>query len=65
MTPSTVWPADAVEKARIIEGYRTKLGSMDCRYFDFGEGTCPFGTSCFYRCDPQGSTVRWLALYSS
>lgn len=41
---------DDAEKARIIEGYRTKLGSMDCRYFDFGEGTCPFGTSCFYRC---------------
>nr|CAB3467933.1 unnamed protein product [Digitaria exilis] len=23
--------------------------SIDCKYFDFGTGSCPFGTSCFYR----------------
>lgn len=22
---------------------------QDCAHFDFGDGTCPFGTSCFYR----------------
>jgi hypothetical protein len=22
---------------------------QDCIHFDFGDGTCPFGTSCFYR----------------
>ena len=50
VTPSSVWPADAEEKARITEGYRAKLGQIDCKWFDFGEGNCPFGTSCFYRC---------------
>ena len=28
-----------------ISAYR----SIDCRYFDFGNGSCPFGASCFYR----------------
>lgn len=23
--------------------------SIDCKHFDFGNGTCPFGTSCFYK----------------
>lgn len=23
--------------------------SIDCKHFDFGNGSCPFGTSCFYR----------------
>lgn len=22
---------------------------IDCKYFDFGNGTCPFGASCFYK----------------
>lgn len=25
------------------------LSLQDCIHFDFGDGTCPFGTSCFYR----------------
>ena len=50
VTPSSVWPADAEEKERITEGYRAKLGLIDCKWFDHGEGSCPFGTSCFYRC---------------
>jgi hypothetical protein len=25
------------------------LLAQDCVHFDFGDGTCPFGTSCFYR----------------
>ena len=29
--------------------YRGKLAERDCMHFDFGDGTCPFGTSCFYR----------------
>jgi hypothetical protein len=30
-------------------GYKSKLGSIDCRHFLQGSGNCPFGTSCFYR----------------
>lgn len=65
VTPSSVWPADEAEKARIMEGYRTKLGSMDCRYFDFGEGTCPFGTSCFYRCAGRSPEPKDLRTHMS
>lgn len=49
VTPSTVWPASQEEKEAIIEGYKSKLREIDCKYFSFGEGTCPFGTSCLYR----------------
>lgn len=49
ITPSTVWPTSAEEKEAILSGYRAKLNSIDCKHFNFGEGTCPFGTSCMYR----------------
>lgn len=26
-----------------------RLKSIDCKHYDYGRGTCPFGTSCFYR----------------
>lgn len=25
------------------------MAEKDCVNFDFGDGKCPFGTSCFYR----------------
>jgi hypothetical protein len=25
------------------------MKQIDCKHFNFGEGTCPFSTSCFYR----------------
>lgn len=37
------------EKVGIIARYKNKLGSIDCRHFARGDGSCPFGTSCFYR----------------
>lgn len=49
VTPSMTWPCSQEEKAAIIDAYKTKLSSIDCRYFDFGGGTCPFSTSCMYR----------------
>lgn len=48
VTPSPIWPSDAAEKERIIERYKQKLASIDCKHFDRGAGTCPFGSSCFY-----------------
>ncbi|XP_010257279.1 PREDICTED: E3 ubiquitin-protein ligase makorin isoform X2 [Nelumbo nucifera] len=47
--PSVIWYSTKEEKQEIINGYKAKLRSIDCRYFDFGNGTCPFGTSCFYK----------------
>lgn len=49
VTPSSVWPRSAEEKAAIVDGYKSRLSDLDCRLYDRGAGTCPFGTSCFYR----------------
>ncbi|KAG2439538.1 hypothetical protein HXX76_004891 [Chlamydomonas incerta] len=49
VTPSLVWPATPEEKETIVGAYKNKLGTIDCRHFAFGDGTCPFSTSCFYR----------------
>ncbi|CAN6170123.1 unnamed protein product [Urochloa humidicola] len=47
--PSVLWYFSKEDKEEIIERYKSKLKSIDCKYFDFGTGSCPFGTSCFYR----------------
>ncbi|OZJ05048.1 hypothetical protein BZG36_02074 [Bifiguratus adelaidae] len=47
-TPSTVWITDKEEKAKVIEEYKAKLGTIQCKHYANGEGQCPFGTSCFY-----------------
>ncbi|KAL6981679.1 RING-type E3 ubiquitin transferase [Sarracenia purpurea var. burkii] len=47
--PSVIWYSTKEEKQEIIDSYRAKLRSIDCKHFDFGNGTCPFGTSCFYK----------------
>uniref|UniRef100_A0A5B7BPJ2 Putative zinc finger CCCH domain-containing protein 69 isoform X1 n=1 Tax=Davidia involucrata TaxID=16924 RepID=A0A5B7BPJ2_DAVIN len=47
--PSVIWYSTKEEKHEIIDSYKAKLSSIDCKHFDFGNGTCPFGTSCFYK----------------
>ncbi|CAI9769706.1 unnamed protein product [Fraxinus pennsylvanica] len=47
--PSVIWYCSKVEKQEIVDSYKAKLRSIDCKHFDFGNGTCPFGTSCFYK----------------
>ncbi|RWR72685.1 zinc finger protein [Cinnamomum micranthum f. kanehirae] len=42
--PSVNWYSTKEEKQEIVDSYKAKL-----RYFDFGNGTCPFGSSCFYK----------------
>uniref|UniRef100_A0A7N2LFY8 C3H1-type domain-containing protein n=1 Tax=Quercus lobata TaxID=97700 RepID=A0A7N2LFY8_QUELO len=37
------------EKQDIVDSYKAKLKSIDCKHFDFGNGNCPFGSSCFYK----------------
>ena len=37
------------EKNIIVEDYKMQLQEKHCKHFDHGRGTCPFGTSCFYR----------------
>lgn len=47
--PSSTWYSSKEEKQEIIDGYKAKLKSIDCKYFDFGRDTCPFGGRCFYK----------------
>ncbi|XP_077210355.1 zinc finger (CCCH-type/C3HC4-type RING finger) family protein [Tasmannia lanceolata] len=47
--PSVIWYSTKEEKQEIIDSYKVRLSSINCRYFDFGNATCPFGTSCFYK----------------
>ncbi|KAI9116558.1 hypothetical protein K1719_012725 [Acacia pycnantha] len=47
--PSVIWYSTTEEKNEIIDSYKEKLKSIDCKHFDFGSGNCPFGTSCFYK----------------
>ncbi|KAI3429637.1 hypothetical protein D9Q98_005723 [Chlorella vulgaris] len=49
IVPSLVWPTSIEEKEGVVAGYKAKLSLVDCRYFNFGDSSCPFGTSCFYR----------------
>ncbi|MCE0481226.1 hypothetical protein HAX54_038803 [Datura stramonium] len=43
---SMVW---TLEKSLSLESMIWGRISIDCKHFDFGNGTCPFGTSCFYK----------------
>ncbi|KAL8160653.1 hypothetical protein V2J09_002190 [Rumex salicifolius] len=47
--PSVMWYFTDEEKQEIVDNYKSKLKSIDCKHFDFGSGSCPFGTSCFYK----------------
>ncbi|KAL3580159.1 hypothetical protein D5086_017994 [Populus alba] len=47
--PSVIWYSTKEEKQEIVDTYKEKLRSIDCKHFDFGNGNCPFGTSCFYK----------------
>ncbi|KAJ3279557.1 hypothetical protein HK104_001372 [Borealophlyctis nickersoniae] len=49
VTPSVVWVVDPEAKAQVVEEYKAKLGSIPCKHYNYGDGTCPFGTSCFYQ----------------
>ncbi|KAJ3036332.1 hypothetical protein HDV00_002804 [Rhizophlyctis rosea] len=49
VVPSAVWVVDPAEKERVIEDYKYKLSQIDCKHYNHGEGSCPFGTSCHYR----------------
>ncbi|RWW88082.1 hypothetical protein BHE74_00003053, partial [Ensete ventricosum] len=49
VVPSVTWFTTKEEKQEIITSYKDNLKLIDCKYFDFGNGTCPFGASCFYK----------------
>ncbi|CAI9103117.1 OLC1v1001558C6 [Oldenlandia corymbosa var. corymbosa] len=57
--PSVIWYSSKEEKQEIVESYKTKLRSIDCKHFDFGNGSCPFGTSCFYKHTVKPGSYVW------
>nr|GMC89206.1 putative RING-type E3 ubiquitin transferase C3H69 isoform X1 [Ipomoea batatas] len=57
--PSVIWYNTKEEKQEIIDSYKAKLRTIDCKHFDFGNGTCPFGTSCFYKHTVKPGSMMW------
>ncbi|VFR02359.1 unnamed protein product [Cuscuta campestris] len=49
VVPSVLWYSSKEEKKEIVDNYKAKLSSIDCKHFEFGDGNCPFGSSCFYK----------------
>jgi len=56
--PSQYWIELPEEKSKLIEDYKDNLARKDCRHFNFGEGECPFSTSCFYRHQYADGTLQ-------
>lgn len=48
--------ADEARKAVESSKYNAAQSAIPCRHFNFGKGSCPFGSSCFYaHLNPDGS----------
>ncbi|KAI3448908.1 hypothetical protein Pfo_005573 [Paulownia fortunei] len=62
--PSVIWYSSKEEKQEIVDSYKAKLRSIDCKHFDFGNGTCPFGTSCFYKHTIKPGSFLWNATFN-
>ncbi|KAF5469716.1 hypothetical protein F2P56_010284, partial [Juglans regia] len=59
VVPSVIWYTTKEEKQEIVDSYKAKLKSIDCKHFDFGNGNCPFGTSCFYKHTVKPGSYTW------
>ncbi|XP_044492854.1 putative RING-type E3 ubiquitin transferase C3H69 isoform X1 [Mangifera indica] len=57
--PSVIWYYTPEEKQEIVDSYKAKLRSIDCKHFNFGDGNCPFGTSCFYKHMVKPGSYMW------
>ncbi|CAA0827223.1 E3 ubiquitin-protein ligase makorin [Striga hermonthica] len=49
VVPSAIWYSSMEEKQEIVNSYKARLRSIDCKHFYFGDGCCPFGACCFYK----------------
>eukprot|EP00039_Didymoeca_costata_P005514 m.82137 g.82137 ORF g.82137 m.82137 type:complete len:315 (-) comp12855_c0_seq1:2779-3723(-) len=59
VVPSAYWVTDEEEKTQLVNAYRDESKKIDCKHFNFGDGNCPFGSSCFYaHRDKDGEEVR-------
>ncbi|XP_045030935.1 probable E3 ubiquitin-protein ligase makorin-1 [Daphnia magna] len=46
--PSRYWCETKEEKEKLITDYKGALSNKACKYFNQGDGECPFGNRCFY-----------------
>ena len=46
--PSRYWVETKEEKEQLLTNYKIELKKKECKYFDKGNGECPFGNKCFY-----------------
>ncbi|CAN1787625.1 Putative RING-type E3 ubiquitin transferase C3H69 [Linum perenne] len=59
VVPSVIWYSTQEEKKEIIDSYKAKLSLIDCKHFNFGNGNCPFGSSCFYKHHVKPGSYVW------
>uniref|UniRef100_A0A7S3V1L3 RING-type E3 ubiquitin transferase n=1 Tax=Aplanochytrium stocchinoi TaxID=215587 RepID=A0A7S3V1L3_9STRA len=48
IVPCSRMVKDPNRKQRLIDEYRQKMSTLECKHFQRGKGVCPFGNSCFY-----------------
>lgn len=48
IVPCSFFPQGNEERQEVFDERRKQLARIPCKHFDFGRGSCPFGTSCFY-----------------
>ncbi|KAL1346298.1 hypothetical protein HN51_019985 [Arachis hypogaea] len=58
--PSGIWYSTKEEKQEIIDNYKANCKLIDCKHFNFGDGNCPFGTSCFYKHTVKPGSYTWI-----
>jgi E3 ubiquitin-protein ligase makorin len=46
--PSETFEDDPDAKQELFDAYKLKLSLIPCKHYAFGDGECPFGTSCLY-----------------
>jgi E3 ubiquitin-protein ligase makorin len=48
VVPSRYWVDEKDNKAKLIATYQSELSKKHCKYFNRGQGKCPFNDKCFY-----------------
>jgi E3 ubiquitin-protein ligase makorin len=48
IVPCNRMVTDSHRKNQVVAEFQQGMKRIDCKWFDKGRGTCPFGSSCFY-----------------
>jgi E3 ubiquitin-protein ligase makorin len=48
VVPTDRHVSDPDRKHLIVSAYKENMSQIPCTHYNFGNGTCPFGSSCFY-----------------